>query len=216
MGGQCVLTMIMKIIVWNCLGVAGKGFAASMRNLCKEFRPDLVVLLEPRVSGVKGRRIIKSLGFGFSVVEEARGFAGGIWVLWKEEGLDLRVVEKEEQYIHCCLNSVREDEWFFTAVYACPQEEGREELWLNMNRLSEQMEGKWFIAGDFNEIADPSEQKGGAQVNVDKCNNFKRRIDEWNLMDVDLKGQKFTWKGLKWRGYERLFKQLDICLYNVQ
>lgn len=94
---------MMKIIVWNCRGAASKGFATAMRNLCMDFKPDVVVLLEPRVSGVRGQKIIKSLGFGFCEVEKARGFAGGIWVMWKEDGLDLRIVKKHEEFMHVFL-----------------------------------------------------------------------------------------------------------------
>lgn len=110
----------MKVVVWNCRGAADKGFAASMRNLYKDFRADLVFLLEPRVSGVKVRRIIRSLGFKHCDIIEARGFAGGIWAMWKDEDLGLRIVEKQDQFIHCCCGNGGEEDWFLIVVYACP------------------------------------------------------------------------------------------------
>lgn len=48
------------------------------------------------------------------------------------------------------------------------------------------------MAGDFNEIAYPWEKKIGARVNVQKCNAFKSHIEEWGLMDEDMKGPQFT------------------------
>lgn len=48
--------------MWNCRDAAGKCFADSMRNMCMDFKTDLVVLLEPRAGGSRGRRIIKCLG----------------------------------------------------------------------------------------------------------------------------------------------------------
>lgn len=59
------------------------------------------------------------------------------------------------------------------------------------------MEGRWLVAGDFNKIADPSEQKGGALVNVPRCNKFRGHIDEWGLIDVETKGPMFMWEGPK-------------------
>lgn len=140
---------------------ADKGFVASMKNLCKEFEPDVVALLEPRVSGNKARRIVKNLGFGHYEMVDARGFAGGIWLMWKDEGLDFKIIEKHEQYVHVCFSPGTEEEWFFMVMYACPREAGRIVLWENMKRIAGQMNRKWLVAGDFNEIADPREQKGG-------------------------------------------------------
>lgn len=53
-------------------------------------------------------------------------------------------------------------------------------------------------------------------MNVLKCNRFRVYIEEWGLLDVELKGPRFTWKGPKWRGYEWLYKKLDRCLCSVQ
>lgn len=88
-----------------------QGFLASMKNLCCEFKPDLVVLLEPRIGGRRVRRII-SLGFDKCEIEEARGFTGGIWIMWKGHSIDVCIVNKNEQFIHCYIGKEQEDGWF--------------------------------------------------------------------------------------------------------
>ncbi|KAI9120797.1 hypothetical protein K1719_007830 [Acacia pycnantha] len=84
-------------------GAASKGFAAVLRDLKHRHRLDMVVILEPRVSGIAADRVIKSRGFKHSVRKEAEGFSGGIWILWSLEDLVVDIVLLEEQFIHCNL-----------------------------------------------------------------------------------------------------------------
>lgn len=67
----------MKIIVWNCKGAASKGFGVVFPNLCNEHGPEMVLLLEPWISGRSAKNTMRRLGFKCTIVEEARGFAGG-------------------------------------------------------------------------------------------------------------------------------------------
>ncbi|KAH1040749.1 hypothetical protein J1N35_042492 [Gossypium stocksii] len=50
----------------------------------REYKPDLIDLLETRVSGSKADSIIAKLGFDFSHRVEAVGFSGEIWIGWKD------------------------------------------------------------------------------------------------------------------------------------
>ena len=52
--------------------------------MVQNYKPLLVVLLEPHISGYKADNFIKRSGFDKSYRVEAEGFSGGIWVLWKD------------------------------------------------------------------------------------------------------------------------------------
>ncbi|KAH1096692.1 hypothetical protein J1N35_013613 [Gossypium stocksii] len=56
------------------------GFGSQ--NFSGVHKPDIVSLLETRVSGAKADKIIAKLGFQFSHRVEAIGFFGGIWLGW--------------------------------------------------------------------------------------------------------------------------------------
>ncbi|MBA0821359.1 hypothetical protein Goarm_018222, partial [Gossypium armourianum] len=67
-------------------------------NFCELFcksnnqhKPDIVSLLEPRISGTKVDTIIAKLGWKTSHRVKAVGFSEGIWVGWKNS-IDLKVV----------------------------------------------------------------------------------------------------------------------------
>lgn len=50
------------IVYWNCRGTASKEFACEMKEIMREYRPMIVILVEPRVSGEVADRVCKSLG----------------------------------------------------------------------------------------------------------------------------------------------------------
>ncbi|KAI9125663.1 hypothetical protein K1719_003081 [Acacia pycnantha] len=64
-------------LVWNCRGAASKGVAAVLRDMKVRYKLSLVVILEPRISGVQATKVIRNWGFKYSVRKEAEGFSGG-------------------------------------------------------------------------------------------------------------------------------------------
>ncbi|KAI9118699.1 hypothetical protein K1719_010144 [Acacia pycnantha] len=182
--------------------------------LTPHLKVDVAVILEPRISGSLARSLIKNWGFKFSEKVEAVGFSGGIWILWNLEDLVVDVLEKDDQFIHC--------RWFlngksmlFTAVYANPCEQRRQQIWNSLYRVAVDISEPWMLAGDFNEIKSPSEQIGGGRINETRCRKFSDWIQNCGLIDVEANGPFFTWKGPKWEGLDRVFKRLDRCLCNV-
>ena len=71
-------------MAWNCQGVASSDFQSVLKSFIAIHRPDMVVLLEPRISGFKADLVIRSLKFHHSHRVEALGYSGGIWILWND------------------------------------------------------------------------------------------------------------------------------------
>ncbi|KAK7275317.1 hypothetical protein RIF29_16430 [Crotalaria pallida] len=73
------------------LGVVGAG-AKTFPNLVNDFirmyDVSLLGILEPRISGSKADVVCKKIGLDGCVRVEARGFSGGIWVMWKIKMID--------------------------------------------------------------------------------------------------------------------------------
>ncbi|KAI9079330.1 hypothetical protein K1719_038731 [Acacia pycnantha] len=203
-----------EVLVWNSRGAASKGFAVVLKELRCRYKVDLVVIVEPRVSRNPATRIIKNWGFKHSIRVEAEGFSGGIWLLWSLEELRVEVLVRNDQFIHCRL-SLEGRETLFTAVYASPSEQRRLVTWDLLQELASEVVEPWLLAGDFNEIKSPLEQKGGGRVNESRCTRFNGWIQNYNLLDMEAKGPFFTWKGPKWEGLDRVYKRLDRCMCNV-
>ncbi|KAI9098542.1 hypothetical protein K1719_025167 [Acacia pycnantha] len=167
-------------------GAASKGFAAVLKDIIFRYKLNIVVILEPRISGVKAHKTIQNWGFKFSVRVEADGFAGGIWICWKSDLLQINVLAQNEQFIQCKLG-LNGDELLFTAVYASPCEQKRRHLWAVLKEMASNISEPWLVAGDFNEIKTPMEQKGGGRVNETRCRVFNDWIQECGFIDVDSK-----------------------------
>ncbi|KAI9125131.1 hypothetical protein K1719_003747 [Acacia pycnantha] len=181
----------------------------------RRYRLDMVVILEPRISGNVATKVIKNWGFKHSVRMEAVGFSGGIWILWELDELKVDVKAMDEQFIHCSLKYGGE-EMLFTAMYAHPNEQKRKRIWEVLKEIASEVDEPWVLVGDFNEIRSPREQRGGGRVNEVRCKNFNDWIEDCQLIDMDASGPFFTWKGPKWEGLERIFKRLDRFLCNVR
>ncbi|KAI9090707.1 hypothetical protein K1719_028560 [Acacia pycnantha] len=87
----------------ECSGAASKGVAAVIREFKFRYKVNMIVLLEPRISGRHADKVIKSWGFRHSVRMEAEGFSGGIWILWDLDNLIVDVRIMNDQFIHCKL-----------------------------------------------------------------------------------------------------------------
>ena len=73
--------MSISIMFWNAQGAASGDFRRSFRTIIKNYNPSMLVMMEPRISGIKADDFIRKSGFARSHRVEAVGFSGGIWLL---------------------------------------------------------------------------------------------------------------------------------------
>jgi hypothetical protein len=82
----------------------GEGHAQDcsmvLVDFCKNNKVDLVALQETRCSGNIARNTIKKLGFKYFLLEEARGFSGGIWVMWNRLDIKVDLIKTNFQFLH--------------------------------------------------------------------------------------------------------------------
>ncbi|XP_061350360.1 uncharacterized protein LOC133295534 [Gastrolobium bilobum] len=168
----------MIVLTWNCRGAAKKRFKSIMKTLSSKYKVEMVVLLEPRVSGSGANTIISSLGYGNSIFEDAVGFVGGIWILWNDLNFSVELVEKNSQAILTRIKPHNSQPFLFSAIYANPRVEKRSELWEVLKRWQHEFDEPWLVAGDFNEILSADEKKGGAPVDMGRCRSFASVLDE--------------------------------------
>lgn len=204
------------IIVWNVRGAAGKAFGQTLIDMKKRTKAKIFVLVETRCSGPNAQKVIKQLGFKYQIVEEARGLSGGIWILWNDDLISLTVLSKHKQYIHCAVTGIGRRAWLFTAIYASPRATEREELWNDLIRIADSINMPWLIAGDFNDIKSPDEQKGGVAAHERKCKKFRDNIARCKLIDMGTEGPRYTWKGPRCQFSTHLYKKLDRGLCNLE
>ncbi|KAK9088627.1 hypothetical protein Scep_027709 [Stephania cephalantha] len=88
-------------------------------DLIRCYKPDMLVLSEPRTSGAKAQSIARTLEFGDCFIVEAQGFSGGICVLWNNVNISVEVLKYGDQWVHLTWKKGSE-RGLLTALYASP------------------------------------------------------------------------------------------------
>lgn len=184
----------MNSLVWNCRGAGARTFPASVKDLMRIYRLDFIAILEPRVSGSHTDDIIRRTGLHQGARVEARGFAGGIWCLWRHSCPPIQVISFSNFCVHLCVNPASPNCWVFFVVYASPQRLEREEVWCELLDFGHSIHEPWCVAGDFNQVLYSHEKQGGSPFNRAASDSFAQCINGCHLVDMGFKGHLFTWK----------------------
>ena len=202
-----ILLIFMNILTWNIQGAHDSESIRALRLLIFKYKPSIVVILEPRISGVQADRSIAKIGLSYSHRFKATGFSGGIWVLWDEAGV-VEVLESNSQYIHCRVTDATNTFSYFTAIYGHLVPSRRNLLWQHLTRINHVLRDPWVLMGDFNSLALSSEHSGGSQNRTGVCTAFVEWLQVSGLIDLGFVGPQFTWR----RG--NLSQRLDRGLCN--
>ncbi|KAL0413245.1 UNVERIFIED_CONTAM: putative mitochondrial protein [Sesamum radiatum] len=77
--------------------------------------------------------------------------------------------------------------------YGDPDASKRDTSWKLLSNLHTRSARPWLCAGDFNELLDQSEKRGGQPRPLWQIRNFHRALENCALSDLGFKGDPFTW-----------------------
>lgn len=123
-----------------------------MKDLAQAHDSAIFVVIETRLGGGRAKAISDNLPFDGALHIETIGYAGGLWLMWNSDKVEVTQLANIKQEIHVVVK-VRcfELSWVFSAVYASPRLAKRSILWDNLGKVVESHTLPWVIAGDFNE-----------------------------------------------------------------
>ncbi|OMO85295.1 reverse transcriptase [Corchorus capsularis] len=122
------------------------------------------------------------------------GCRGGIWLLWKSDKLELDLIGSTEQEIHATVKVISSNlVWFLSAIYASPRAAERRILWNNLCIVADSHTLPWLITGDFNDIINSHDKRGGAPMSLSRTRAFLNCLNYCNVTDLGFKGPRFTW-----------------------
>ena len=81
--------LIMNIVVWNCRGPLKPNFQSHVRELVRCHNPDVLVVMETRIGDDRAKDISDRLPFDNAIHMETMGFAGGIWLMWNADKVEV-------------------------------------------------------------------------------------------------------------------------------
>lgn len=85
---------------WNCRRAGNRRFIRNLKDLLDDYRPNVLALLEPRISGRAADWICSTIGWRHWYCVEADGFSRGIWIFWRDELMEINAVHEHRQFVH--------------------------------------------------------------------------------------------------------------------
>ena len=123
----------MNILMWNCRGALNPDFKRRVFEIAVNHRPLIMVITATRVGGSRAEKIIDGLPFNGFITTDTIGYAGGLWILWRSEDADVKLLSATEQEIHATVKVCASNlSWLFTAIYVGPRLAKRRILWSNV------------------------------------------------------------------------------------
>jgi hypothetical protein len=110
---------------------------------------------------------LSSFGLGYQKVEiqQARGYASGIWILSNSSLYSFSVIDNCSQAITLRI-SFGARSWVCSIVYASSIPSTRQPFWDYLISLRNRCNAPWLFVGDFNEILLPPEVSGALFVRI--------------------------------------------------
>nr|POE52420.1 hypothetical protein CFP56_50278 [Quercus suber] len=89
----------MKIATWNVRGVGNARFCLNVQDLINGYGSDILVILEPRISGNHAEHVIGQVKLPRHFRVDPIGLSSGIWVLWDDRKCNVDVVRAIKQSV---------------------------------------------------------------------------------------------------------------------
>ncbi|KAL8153415.1 hypothetical protein V2J09_011175 [Rumex salicifolius] len=203
----------MNSLFWNCNGAGKTGFGKKINYLIRRNHINTLVLFEPKISGTLAENVCKGFSLKNSFRIEARGFSGGIWLLWDDDFDLFEVISVNDNFIRINVSKQRKN-FHMIFVYAPPSYNRRRRFWAELTQEVLLIQGDLILGGDLNCILDSSERQGGSgELHQDSC-DFQEFVDLFGLIDLGFIGQAFTWsRGNSTATY--VAKRLDRVMVNL-
>ncbi|KAJ1417307.1 Zinc knuckle CX2CX4HX4C [Sesbania bispinosa] len=183
-----------------------EGMGAEMKTILKEEESQLIVGLNNCLTLKRGRDNFESL----NVTMQGEG---GLALFWRHP-IDIHISNYNNNFIHTTINTNDSPKvWEATFVYGSPRARDGRNFWYVLRDLHADNQTPWCLMGDFNELLSQSEKEGLHPPNTKGMELFNKFVSDSGLMDLHLKGCKFTWLSNQRNGFVTR-ERLDRILVN--
>ncbi|KAI7993515.1 hypothetical protein LOK49_LG11G00930 [Camellia lanceoleosa] len=100
-----------------------------MRELLNTHKPGIIILMETKVQFSSMGPFFTNMGFSASTIVDPIGRAGGIWLNWDTDQVNVRASAVSNQFIQATVHKEDFEEWVLNAVYASPNPLSKDTLW---------------------------------------------------------------------------------------
>lgn len=183
----------MKILSWNCRSLGNLRAVQALDDLLRQYKPDVVFLIETLVDSKKIEELRKKLHFDFGYGVSRTGRSGGLAVLSR---LSSKIVVTTSSHNYVNVKIYMDDgfEWLMTCFYGYPEKFRRHASWELLKSLDPGLDVPWLVIGDFNDLACSSEKIGGNDHPTYLLNGFRSALQHCDLHEIEWLGYSYTWE----------------------
>jgi len=81
-----------------------------------------------------------------------------------------------------------------SGIYAPAQLGQKDPFWQHLAELNAVIDSPWCLIGDFNELEDLSEKRGGFSLSMSHCRRLPQFLRTIHGSSILVQGRSFTWK----------------------
>lgn len=184
----------MKILSWNCQGLAKPKVIRALRLLLSLSKPDVLFLCELKTHSSSD--ISKALSSCFltnSVFVPPVGIAGGLCLAWNNT-ISITITLQNNFLINALITSDNyHHDWLLSGIHCPCIPLGKTQFWDLMGNIASDFDGPWLAIGDFNSIISQSEKIGGNPFASSSNHNFQTDLNDLSFIDLGFTGYPYTW-----------------------
>ncbi|KAK8593739.1 hypothetical protein V6N12_045814 [Hibiscus sabdariffa] len=145
---------------------------------------------------------------------EPKGVAGGL-ALWWSSNVKISILGEDRNFIDTSISIHREEDWFGTFIYAPPYTEEKQKFWDMLASLIKEPNPKWYISGDSNIVASPTDKYGGLTFDHNSARWYYDFLDRTFLTEIQCKGGVYTWSNQR-SNEATILEKLDRALSSIE
>ncbi|XVF36998.1 hypothetical protein REPUB_Repub19eG0107000 [Reevesia pubescens] len=183
----------MKTLARNCCGLGNPWSVRALQKLVWREDPDVIFLSETIITVDKLEGIRHKYGTYSIFGVDPIGRSGGLAMIWKNE-VDMVLSSFSKYHIDMDITDPKGEQWRITGFYGEPNSNIRCNAWTTLTQLSRRSSKPWLCLWDFNEILWDSEKSRKCLRPQWQMENFKKALEDAELVDLGYISSWFTWE----------------------
>jgi len=183
-----------NVLIWNARGLNDRACRDVVHQIVQSCQPAIVCIQETKLSHISPHDVLTILGQAFHsfVYLPARGTRGGILVVWRSDVFSAECHQVHRHSISVKFRTDGDITWWFSGIYGPHLDADKPAFLDELREVRCHCNGPWMLAGDFNMIY-CAEDKNNENVNRALMGRFRRFVNEPELKEFPLLGQRYTW-----------------------
>ena len=139
------------------------------------------------------QRLISKFGFDHYDFVNLVNHSGGMWVLWNNDNIMANIMIKQHRFIHMLILDTNIQKLVtISSIYAPTKKDENPAFWNHLSQRNFVIDTPWCIIGDFNELENNMEKKGGAPISYSQCKCLPAFLHTFEASSLPVLGRPFT------------------------